>query len=142
MTYLLDTDACIALINGSPAQVRSRFERASSVGEEIATSSIAVFELWYGVATSIRREMNTERLEAFLAGPIDRLDLDEEDAREAGRIRAELEAAGRPIGAYDVLIAGQAVRRGVRLVTANESEFARVSGLQWEDWAVRGAESR
>ena len=61
---------------------------------------------------------------------------DEEDARAAGTIRAQIEAAGRPIGAYDLLIAGQAVRHKATLVTANAKEFARVKGLVWEDWAI------
>jgi tRNA(fMet)-specific endonuclease VapC len=78
---------------------------------------------------------NTQRLEAFLAGPIALLTFDDRDARVAGEIRATLEAAGTPIGPYDLLIAGQAVRNGLTLVTANASEFARVSGLTLEDWA-------
>ncbi len=134
MTYLLDTNACIALINGWPSEVRTRFQRMTSDGQEVATSSVVLFELWYGVAKSARREMNTERLEAFLAGPVEILDVEAEDARSAGWIRAGLEAAGQPIGAYDLLIAGQAVSRGARLVTANVAEFDRVPHLQWEDW--------
>jgi len=59
------------------------------------------------------------------------------DARSAGRVRAAWEAAGKPIGAYDLLIAGQALRHRVTLVTANANEFARVKGLVWEDWAKR-----
>ena len=51
-------------------------------------------------------------------------------------MRAELEIAGRPIGAYDVLIASQARRRGATLVTSNVAEFDRVSGLKWDNWAV------
>jgi tRNA(fMet)-specific endonuclease VapC len=64
------------------------------------------------------------------------LDLDPEDARKAGEVRAALESVGRPIGAYDLLIAGQALRRGSCLVTANVSEFARIPELIWEDWSV------
>ena len=52
-------------------------------------------------------------------------------------MRATLEAAGKPIGAYDVLIAGQALHREVTLVTANAKEFGRVKGLVWEDWGRR-----
>ncbi len=48
---------------------------------------------------------------------------------------ATLEAAGKPIGAYDLLIAGQALRHGLTLITANSREFGRVKGLAWEDWA-------
>ena len=98
--------------------------------------SVVTFELWYGVAKSQRKEANTQRLLAFLAGPLEWTLFDEEDAREAGAVRAELEIAGRPIGAYDVLIAGQARRRGATLVTANVGECERVAGLKWEDWAA------
>ena len=63
------------------------------------------------------------------------VDFDGEDARVAGEQRAALETAGRPLGPYDLLIAGQALRREWILVTANVSEFSRVKGLKWEDWA-------
>ena len=53
----------------------------------------------------------------------------------ADDLRPELEAAGQPVGAYDVLLAGQARRRGATLVTSNVREFERVAGLKWEDWA-------
>ena len=135
MTYLLDTNACIALINGSPPPVRARLQRATTAGAAITVSSVVAFELWYGAAKSVRKEANSKRLETFFAGPIDLVAFDDEDARAAGEVRATLEAAGMPIGAYDLLIAGQAVRRGSTLVTANVSEFARVTGLSWEDWA-------
>jgi tRNA(fMet)-specific endonuclease VapC len=71
----------------------------------------------------------------FLAGPIRLLPFDEEDARAAGMIRAATESLGRPIGAYDLLIAGQALRHEMTLVTANVREFRRVKGLEWQDWA-------
>ena len=136
MTYLLDTNACIALINGTPKDVRRRFQRAIAKKATMLVSSVVAFELWYGVAKSQRREANTQRLQAFLAGPLEWTLFDEEDAREAGAVRAELEIAGRPIGAYDVLIAGQARRRGATIVTSNVGEFDRVTGLKWADWAV------
>jgi tRNA(fMet)-specific endonuclease VapC len=116
--------------------VRRRFEEVSASGASIATSSVVAFELWYGVCKSTRPDANAERLNLFFGGPIDVLDFEAEDGREAGRIRAALEAIGKPIGAYDLLIAGQALHRGARLVTSNSSEFARVTGLAWEDWAV------
>ena len=135
-TYLLDTNACIALINGNEANVRRRFQRAVTRGSAILVSSIVAFELWYGVAKSQRKDSNTQRLEAFFAGPLEWTLFDEEDARAAGTIRAELESIGKPIGAYDVLLAGQARRHGATLVTSNTKEFARVSGVKWEDWAA------
>ncbi len=135
MSYLLDTNACIALINGNPAVVRDRFQKTINAGADIFVSTIATFELWYGVAKSTHREVNTKRLEAFLAGPLTVLALEDEDARTAGLIRALLETSGKPIGAYDLLIAGQALLRKMTLVTANISEFSRVKGLVWQDWA-------
>jgi tRNA(fMet)-specific endonuclease VapC len=135
-TYLLDTNACIALINGTEINVRRRFKRAVARESVILLSSIVAFELWYGVAKSQRKDSNTQRLETFLGGPLEWALFDEDDARAAGTVRAELEAVGRPVGAYDVLLAGQARRRGATLVTSNTKEFARVQGLKWEDWAA------
>jgi tRNA(fMet)-specific endonuclease VapC len=135
-THLLDTNACIAVINGTPLNVRHRFQRALARHGVMFLSSIVAFELWYGVAKSQRKESNTQRLEAFLGGPLEWTPFDDDDARAAGVVRAELEAAGTPIGAYDVLLAGQARRRGATLVTSNAREFGRITGLKWEDWAV------
>jgi tRNA(fMet)-specific endonuclease VapC len=135
-TYLLDTNVCIALINGAEANVRRRFRRAVARDSVILLSSLVAFELWYGVAKSQRKDSNTQRLEAFFAGPFDWVDFDGDDARAAGTVRAELEAAGKPVGAYDVLLAGQARRRSATLVTSNTKEFGRVPGLKWEDWSA------
>lgn len=134
MNYLLDTNACIALINGKPPAVRAKFQKATDAGGQVFVSSIALFELWYGVVKSSRREYNQQRLEAFLAGPVQPLAFEGGEAEIAGAIRADLETLGRPIGAYDLLIAGQAMRNKLVLVTANLSEFARIKALAWADW--------
>jgi tRNA(fMet)-specific endonuclease VapC len=133
--YLLDTNACIAIINGEPATVRARMKKVSAAGAHVLVSSVAVFELWYGFTKSVKQEFNRKRLETFLAGPILVLPFEDADAHVAGSVRAVLEAAGRPIGAYDLLMAGQALRHRLTLVTANVSEFSRVKGLVWQDWA-------
>jgi tRNA(fMet)-specific endonuclease VapC len=133
--YLLDTNACIALINGEPSTVRTRMHKATSAGDHVLVSSVAVFELWYGVAKSAKQDFNRKRLETFLAGPILMLPFEDADARVAGTVRAALETVGKPIGAYDLLMAGQALRHHLTLVTANVSEFSRVKGLHWQDWA-------
>jgi tRNA(fMet)-specific endonuclease VapC len=135
-TYLLDTNACIALINGTERGVRRRFQRAAAKDSVVLLSSIVAFELWYGVGKSQRKDLNARRLETFFAGPLEWVPFDEDDAREAGNVRAELESIGKPIGAYDVLLAGQARRRGATLVTSNAQEFGRVGGLKWVDWAT------
>jgi tRNA(fMet)-specific endonuclease VapC len=134
VTYLLDTNAVIAILKDRPPAVRRRLRQAISTGESISVSSVVLYELWYGIARSERRVENTERLRIFLSGGINVLPFDEEDALAAGDLRAKLEVSGTPIGPYDLLIAAQAVRSGSALVTANVSEFARVSGLIWRDW--------
>jgi len=133
--YLLDTNACIALINGTPIAVRPRFLKAIASDQKVFVPSIAAFELWYGVGKSARPQANAGGVEAFFAGPVSQLAFEPEDARVAGEIRALLEASGKPVGAYDLLIAGQALRREFTLVTANVREFSRIKGLRWEDWS-------
>jgi tRNA(fMet)-specific endonuclease VapC len=135
MDYLLDTNACIALNKGEPASVRARLDKAIYAGSRVWVSTVVLYELWYGVAKSARPKENAEDLATFLAGPVRLLGFEEEDAREAGGVRAALERIGKPIGAYDMLIAGQALSRRLTLVTANTKEFARVKRLAWEDWA-------
>src|ERR1700691_3180209 len=132
--YLLNTNACIAVINGKPQPVRIRLRKEFDRETKVFVSSVVAFELWYGVAKSARATANAQLLTTFFAGPIGLLAFDDEDARVAGVVRANLEAAGKPIGAYDLLIAGQALRHKLTLVTANSREFGRVKGLKWEDW--------
>ena len=135
MNYLLDTNACIAIINDKPPNVRLRLQKTLGTGAQAFVSSIVAFELWYGVAKSARPEANARLVETFLSGPVSLLAFEEEDARTAGSVRAAMERTGKPIGAYDLLIAGQALRHKLTLVTANAREFSRVKGLLWEDWA-------
>jgi tRNA(fMet)-specific endonuclease VapC len=136
VNYLLDSNAVVALLRNKPAGVRERYREAEASGDYLALSSVVLFELWYGVAKSSQVQENTERLRVLLSGDLDLLDFDDEDARTAGQVRAGLEKAGTPIGAYDLLIAGQALRRELTVVTANTSEFSRVTGLSWQDWTT------
>lgn len=136
MTYLLDTNVIIALLGDRPPAVRGRFRQTLASGESVAVSAVALYELWYGVARSQRPSENAERLRIFFSADIDVLPFEEPDAQVAGELRATLEAAGTPIGPYDVLIAGQALRTRATLVTANAREFARVPDLEWQDWTL------
>jgi len=134
--YLLDTSACIAVLNGRPAAVRARLAWEFGRRRAIQVPSIAVYELWFGVAKSRDTEASRGALRDFLSTGVEVASLDAGDAEAAGRLRAALEPSGRPIGPYDTLIAGQALARDLVLVTANQREFARVKGLRWEDWAA------
>lgn len=129
----LDTNIVIAVLKGEPAQLVERFEQELLRGT-LALSVVVLFELHFGIANSARRQENAERVAIFLNAPIEILPFEPEDAAEAGEIRAELKRAGTPIGAYDLLIAAQARRRGALLVTANGREFRHVQGLRTADW--------
>ena len=135
MNYLLDTNVCIALINGTSSKVRSRFAHVARQKAALATSAIVVHELWYGVAKSELAAQNARALAVFL-NSLAVVEYSAKDAQAAGEIRAELERRGERIGEYDTLIAGQAYCRNLTLVTANTGEFARVKSLNVEDWTV------
>jgi tRNA(fMet)-specific endonuclease VapC len=139
VTFLLDTNACIALLNGRPTRVRERLNDALRHGATVWASAIVAFELWYGVGKSVRRAANTERLERLLNDRLPLVVFDHEDARAAGALRAELESVGRPLGAYDLLIAAQALRREWTLVSTDTRGLHHVRGLRWQDWARGGA---
>lgn len=130
----LDTNAVIEAINLRIPGVRARLEMAWAGGEVIGLPAVVIYELWYGVKKSARLEANARRLGVFLTLDFEVWAFGAEDAEEAADIRAGLERVGRPIGAYDVMIAAQARRRGAKLITANVGEFGRVEGLVVENW--------
>ena len=130
---LLDTNACIALINGNSPSVRAKFRKATDLGGQVFVSSIALFELWYGVAKSSRRDFNKKRLEIFFAGPIHPLSLRIRMLKSLARSELIWNPSESRL-AYDLLVAGQAIRNKVTLITANLSEFARIKELAWADW--------
>ena len=130
MRYLLDGNAVIVLLKGD-ARFSARLRRHRP--EDVAISAIVAHELYYGAYKSGRTAENLARVEALR---FEVLDFDREDARQAGRIRAALAAAETPIGSHDALIAGQAVARGLTLITHNTRELQRVEALRIEDWEV------
>ena len=135
MNYLLDTSACIDAVKDRVPAVRKRLGDAIRAGSQVYVSSVVSYELWYGVAKSARPDENAELVAAFLGRANGLLSFDQEDAKVAARVRAKLEKDGRTIGSYDLLIAGQALRHKMTLITSNVREFSRVQGLNWEDWA-------
>ncbi|MDE0422036.1 MAG: type II toxin-antitoxin system VapC family toxin [Gammaproteobacteria bacterium] len=131
MQYLLDTHACIALLNGTSPSLAERVRRHAPA--EIGLPAPAAYELYCGAYWSQRAEENLALLDRM---EFELVSFDGGDARMAGEIRARLEALGQPMGPYDLLIAGQACSRGLVLVTANTREFERVEDLRCEDWSV------
>ena len=134
MTLALDTNVFIDLIRGRKPVIRQRRDRVILAGETLVTSLIVYHELQSGVALSrdpVAEGFNVaEVLDEVVVEP-----LNETDVLAAAGIRARLRPHGRPIGPYDVLIAGQALARGWTLVTSNLAEFSRVEGLDLQDWS-------
>ena len=133
MRYLLDTNAVIAILKSATSPIAAQIRRHDP--REIVLSSIVTHELYFGAFKSQFPETNLKRLDALR---FEVLAFDKEDSIAAGKVRAELQVAGTPIGPFDVLIAGQALCRGLTLVTANTREFVRVQGLTVEDWSAAG----
>jgi tRNA(fMet)-specific endonuclease VapC len=129
MRYLLDTNAVIALLNDPAGPVSRKLHSLSPT--DIAISAVVLHELYFGAFKSTRRDHNLSVVEALR---FQILELDMNDARHSGEIRAWLAARGTPIGPFDVLIAGQARARGMTLVSQNQREFARVPGLKTANW--------
>lgn len=132
----LDTNIVIAAINQRAAAVRQRLMKTLHEGTIVGIPAVVLYELWYGIKKSAWAQGNADALDDFLALDVTPWPFELEDAEEAGDVRAALERLGTPIGPYDVLIAAQARRRGAILVTANKNEFARVPGLQTQDWTI------
>jgi len=101
--------------------------------DDIALCSIVKAELLYGARHSKRVEDNLQLLKTFFA-PLPSLPFTDQCAEEAGQIRADLAAQGKPIGPNDLLIAATARANDAVLVTHNGREFTRVTNLRWVDW--------
>jgi tRNA(fMet)-specific endonuclease VapC len=132
MILSLDSNVMIDICNGRDG-VRERFDAAVDDGGVIVASPVASHELLFGCLISKRPQYHLERAQALLAD-LRVVDMTHEDALAAARIRQDLRRQGRSIGAYDLLIAGQALNRGWTMVSANLREYTRVENLQVVDW--------
>jgi tRNA(fMet)-specific endonuclease VapC len=131
LKFLLDTNICIYIINERPRKVLERFEQRAI--NEIGVSSVSAAELAFGVAKT-RSARNRSALESFLL-PLVVAPFDLPAAFAYGDLRADLERRGEPIGPLDLQIAAHALALGTVLVTNNEREFRKVTGLRLENWA-------
>lgn len=132
LQYVLDTDICIYLLHGN-RQVKAR---AAQVGvEAIAVATPTVGELYFGAYNSASVESNLALVRSFLSppGPMI-LSVDDVAAERFGKFKAMLRRAGRPIGDIDLLIAGVAASRGLKVVTNNTQHFERVPDILLENW--------
>ena len=128
--YMLDTNIVSDLIRNPQGKVAKRIAK---LGEDnICTSIIVAAELRYGCAKSGSKRL-LKAVEDLL-GEINVLPFEVPADTEYGGIRAKLEAAGKPIGGNDLLIAAHAYATGATIVTANTGEFKRIFGLNVENW--------
>lgn len=131
MAYLLDTNACIQILNSPNSTVTQKI--LSIPSREIYICTVVYSELYYGAYKSANVNRNLTHLEDLFAEFAD-LPLDRQAAKIAGKIRARLNTLGTPIGSNDLLIAAIALANGLTLVTHNTREFSRIEGLKYEDW--------
>lgn len=134
--YLLDTNVCIALMQGN-RQAALQFNR---IFPQCYTTTIVIAELYKGIFGSQQVQRNLQTLEEFTTYlAIESFDL--AAAEEFGRIQAELKQMGRPTGEIDAFIAAVARSRQSVLVTNNTRHFENIAGLQLEDWLKSPTES-
>ena len=127
---MLDTNIVIYTIKNRPASARKAFMRHEG---RMCISSVTWGELVYGAESSSEPERNLTDIEGF-AARLETVPFDISAATHFGQLRAELYKAGKPIGPYDMMIAGHARALGLVLVTNNRKEFERVPGLRVENW--------
>lgn len=132
MRYMLDTNICIYVIKHKPEKLFQKLQEVDP--SDVCISSVTYAELVHGVEKSAAVDKNRVALSILLAN-IEILDFDVNAAEGYGKIRADLEKNGTPIGPLDMMIAGHARSLDYTLVTNNVKEFKRVSGLKIENWA-------
>ncbi len=130
MKILLDTNTCIALMKGHERAV----QRLSALQPaDCAMSTVTSYELFTGVFNC--QDPNRERQKVLrLMAMVRVLPFDDAAAIKAAEVRAHLESIGKVSGPYDMLLAGHALSRQLRVATNNVGEFSRIPGLSVEDW--------
>jgi tRNA(fMet)-specific endonuclease VapC len=131
VTYLLDTNICVPLINGTDSELRLKL--LGHRPDEVVLCSIVRAELSFGARNSQRAAENLDRLERFCSS-FQSLPFDDAASDRYGELRALLRREGRPIGANDMLIASIALATKTTLVTRNTEEFSRVPQLNVVTW--------
>ncbi len=132
MTYLLDTNVCIAAMRGNAMVIQGL---AAHSPEDCAVSMVSVFELFAGVFRCNDPEAEGQKVSTFLK-PFHLLPFDWDSAIKTAEIRFQLEKTGTKIGPNDLQLGGQALSLALTLVTHNTREFKRVNGLRLEDWEI------
>jgi tRNA(fMet)-specific endonuclease VapC len=131
VTWILDTNVCVAYLNGTDPSIRDRL--LALAPSDVLLCSVVKAELLFGARKSKRVDANLAQLAKFFAA-MDSAPFDDVAAEHYGLLRAQLEALGTPIGANDMMVAATALAVGATLVTRNQREFLRVTGLAVDNW--------
>ncbi|WP_293900744.1 PIN domain-containing protein [Phenylobacterium sp.] len=134
MILSLDSNVLVDLLRRARPHVRKHMQQALASGATLKVSTVVAHELVLGAHSSARTQHQLELIGSMLT----QMDVEPwswEDALATGRLRAEMEGGGRGVGAYDTLIAGQALARGWTVVTADVLDFSRFAGLRILDWS-------
>ncbi|MBF0493429.1 MAG: type II toxin-antitoxin system VapC family toxin [Deltaproteobacteria bacterium] len=132
MSYLLDTDICIYLLNGGNEKLAKKFRENSR--EVLAISTITEAELYFGALHSLKPQNNLERVKHFI-DPLEIAPFDSEAALHFAEIKQALSKKGTPIGVMDMLIAAVARSKQMTVVTNNLKHFKNVPQLWVENWS-------
>ncbi len=131
MHYFLDTNICIYYLKGQYPILLDRMLRHSV--SEIKIASIVKAELLYGAVKSKKREDNTSKVKKFLL-PFEIISFDDNAAEIYAQIRADTAIKGTTIGPNDLIIAATVLANSGTLISNNEREFGRISGIEIENW--------
>jgi len=134
LRYLLDTTVLSDFTRGEPA-VLARLKATRKI--DVGISTVTAMEIEYGLLLNPARARKIEPMIRALLADIRAFSFEPEDASATAALRAALARRGTPIGPYDLMIAGTALRRGLVMVTSNSAEFTRINGLIVEDWRSR-----
>lgn len=133
MPYLLDTCIVSAFFRKEDYLIK---KLKKLTPEDIKISTITVMEIEYGLQLNPALQSRLQPLWTSFRDQIEVLLFSEADAVHAAQIRSTLKKEGRPIGPYDILLAGAARNRGLIFVTGNVGEFTRVDGLIVQNWTT------
>ncbi|ECW2407438.1 type II toxin-antitoxin system VapC family toxin [Salmonella enterica] len=133
-TYMLDTCICLFIMRKQPDAVLKRLEQAVLRGHRIVISAITYSEIRFGATGPKASPRHVQLVEDFCARLDAILPWNRAAVDATTEIKVALRLTGAPLGPNDTAIAGHAIAAGAVLVTNNVREFARVPGLEPEDW--------
>lgn len=129
---VLDTDCLVGLIRGHPDALR-KLALLASRRESVATTAVNVAELFRGAHLAPDSARALSRVRTVL-GPLAILPMDGPAGEEYGRIAADLERRGKPVGHMDSMIGAIARLAGETIVTRNARHFSRIPALSVDSW--------